>query len=133
MLCPNCFQEFPKIFTYYALQCFHHTCILLLSLQHFLQLSWNIYTVNVLLLTCNCKIDNIVIITQLLHCHLATVFHENVHNLVNCLSEKLGMVAPHEGGVDLEFDAGSLLLSSGDDIVMNGLNLDPAMIDHSGI
>ncbi|XP_065887623.1 uncharacterized protein [Dysidea avara] len=63
--------------------------------------------------------------------HQTTVFHENVHNLVNCLSEKLGMVAPHEGGVDLEFDAGSLLLSSGDDIVMNGLNLDPAMIDHS--
>ena len=37
-----CFQEFPKFFSYYGLQCSHYAYIMLLGYQHFLQSSWNI-------------------------------------------------------------------------------------------
>ena len=30
-VCPKCFQEFPKNFTYYASQCSYYACIMLLS------------------------------------------------------------------------------------------------------
>jgi len=43
-VCPKCFQEFPKHFTYYASQCSYYACIMLLSCQQFLALSWRIYS-----------------------------------------------------------------------------------------
>jgi len=41
-ICPKCFQEFPKNFTCYASQCSCYACIMLLSCQQFLALSWKI-------------------------------------------------------------------------------------------
>jgi len=38
-ICPKCFQEFPKTFTYYASQSPYYACIMLLSCQQFLALS----------------------------------------------------------------------------------------------
>ena len=39
-ICPKCFQVFPKYFTYFASQCSYYACIMLLSCQQFLTLSW---------------------------------------------------------------------------------------------
>jgi len=41
-ICPECFQEFPNNFTYYASQCSYYACIMLLSCQQFLVMSWKI-------------------------------------------------------------------------------------------
>ncbi|XP_065887626.1 uncharacterized protein [Dysidea avara] len=62
------------------------------------------------------------------------IFNDNIHSLVDSLSKKLGLLPPHEGGID-QPDASGTIPSSVDDSKKNTLTMNPrrmAKIKHTG-